>query len=191
MKEFDSIIHDRLQLDTVRRARYFAIEAHKNQPYDDKPYYHHILYVEKVLKAFGFYEEDLLVSGMLHDAVEDCDITLEEVTEKFGEVVSKIVWRVTDLSNEELIRLNLKPNRKNRKLHTYPKTRECKRAIIVKLADRIANVEYGILSKNIKKGLMYKNEQPEFKRALYFEHHGFRIQNMWAHLDGIINLITN
>ena len=189
MIEFDSFIHDRLRLDPVRIARYFAIEAHTNQHYDDKPYYHHILYVEKVLEAFGFYEEDILVAGMLHDSVEDCDITREEIQNKFGIGVELIVWGVTDISDKELIELGVIPNRKNRKKYTYPKTRTLKKSIIVKLADRIATVEYGILTGNHKKGKMYKDEHPEFINQLYFKDHGFRIQNMWAHLNGIINLI--
>lgn len=178
-KKFDSIVHDRLKLDAVQEALYMAISAHSCQPYDDKPYYHHILYVEKVLKSFGFYETEILVAGMLHDAVEDGDLSLKAIARKFGDEVAQIVYCVTD---------ELGFSRQEIKAKTYPKIRNKKKPTIVKLADRIANVEYGILTKS-EKPTMYKEEFVEFRRMLYKKKHGFRIQNMWRHLEGILDLI--
>lgn len=177
--DFDSLIHDRLKLGPVEEALYMAIMAHTGQNYDDKPYHHHILYVDKVLKSFGFYEDEILIAGMLHDAVEDGDLTLKNIQKKFGEEVAQIVYCVTDelgFSREEI------------KSKTYPKIASNKKAIIVKLGDRIANVEYGMLT-NSDKPTMYKKEFPEFKKHLYDPEHGFRIQNMWRHLEGILELV--
>jgi (p)ppGpp synthase/HD superfamily hydrolase len=178
-RDFDSVIHDRLKLGPVEEAQYMAIMAHTGQNYDDKPYHHHILYVEKVLKSFGFYEQEILIAAMLHDAVEDGDLTLKNIVKKFGQEVAEIVYCVTD---------ELGFTREEIKAKTYPKIAANKKAIIVKLGDRIANIEYGMLSGS-EKPKMYKQEFPEFKKHLYFEEHGFRIQNMWRHLDGILALV--
>jgi (p)ppGpp synthase/HD superfamily hydrolase len=177
--DFDSVIHDRLKIGPVEEALYMAITAHTGQHYDDKPYHHHILYVEKVLKSFGFYEKEILISGMLHDAVEDGDLTLKNIENKFGREIAEIVYCVTD---------ELGFDRDEIKSKTYPKIASNKKAIIVKLADRIANVEYGMLT-NSSKPAMYKEEFPEFKKHLYDPKHGFRIQNMWRHLEGILDLV--
>ena len=63
-----------------------AIEKHKGQVRKgtDIPYIKHIIDVYEILRKQGVDDETLIV-GILHDTVEDTDMTLEEVKELFGE----------------------------------------------------------------------------------------------------------
>jgi len=87
--------------------------------------------------------------------------------------VANIVFDVTDeLGKTRAIRHN----------RTYPKVRNNQKALIVKLADRIANVRF-----SKKQGShqfdMYKKEHAEFKGALY----GLGFEMMWTYLDSLFD----
>lgn len=155
------------------QAMQFATIEHiikKQQLYGVLPYTHHLEQVEHVLRRFGYGSDDvLMVSAWLHDIIEDCNVKKKLIEEVFGEDVADIVWRVTNESGE---------NRKVRAALTYPKIRESDKATILKLADRIANVENG--GSLVK---MYKKEYDDFKRNLYRPNVA---DVMWSHLDSLL-----
>lgn len=122
----------------VKEAAYFAISKHGNQTYDGFPYYYHLEQVVDVLKEFEFTEDKYIISGYLHDVMEDYDASYNDVKDLFGDDIAEIVYAVTD---------ELGRNRKERKFKTYPKIKANKDAIIVKLADRLANVRNSIEKK--------------------------------------------
>src|SRR5215510_1000930 len=143
------------------QARDLAIAAHGDQLYGDKPYAFHLGAVVGVLKRFGADLADpatapLLIAAWLHDTLEDTTLTRDEVETRFGNEVAELVWRVTDEPGA---------TRKERKPATYRKTRENETAIVLKLADRIANVEASLESGG-RLLHMYQREQSEFKLAL-------------------------
>lgn len=61
---------------------------------------------------------------------------------------------------------------------TLPKTASNRNAVILKLADRIANIEHG------GKIDMYRKEYPEFRQALYNDHHIAKC--LWNRLDELL-----
>lgn len=133
------------------------------------------------LKRFGANLEDestapLLVAAWLHDSFEDTSLTRTEVEAQFDFEIAELVWRVTDEPGA---------THKERKPATYRKTRESKAAIILKLADRIANVESSLASKNSLLRL-YRREQDEFKQALKPMSNSEMTQRMWDHLDQLL-----
>jgi len=142
-------------MDPLRHVKFFAAVKHAGQTYGSGlPYTHHLAAVEQVLRRFGVVDENILTASWLHDVVEDTPTKLKEVEEMFGPEVARLVHAVT---NED------GPNRKTRHALTYPKIREAgDKAIQLKLADRIANVESG---GNLVG--MYRKEFEDFKRALY------------------------
>lgn len=155
----------------ITQAKKFAEQAHAKQKYGEFPYLKHLNDVVSVLIRFGVTEGTLLIAAYLHDTVEDTPVKIEEIKDLFGEKVSNIVAAVT---NEPGI------NRKERNLKTYPKVRSNNEATILKLADRIANVEFSVSEKSSLLH-MYKKEYAEFKRALQKKD---PTQNlMWEHLD--------
>jgi (p)ppGpp synthase/HD superfamily hydrolase len=163
------------------QARELAIAAHGDQKYGEKPYEHHLQAVVDVLIRFGASLNNettapLLVAGWLHDSLEDTALTRIEVETRFGSEVAELVWRVTDEPGA---------TRKERKPATYRKTRENQAAIILKLADRIANVEASLASKS---GLlrMYQREHAEFKQALKPMSNNDMAEVMWSYLDQLL-----
>lgn len=51
------------------------------------PFVSHVLAVGMMLAAYG-YAEDVVIAGILHDIVEDTEVTLEGIEEEFGEYVA-------------------------------------------------------------------------------------------------------
>lgn len=70
----------------------FAIEAHHGQVRkgSEIPYMRHPIGVGKILHQIGC-TEDVVVSGILHDCIEDTKTSQDEIMERFGDMVSKIV----------------------------------------------------------------------------------------------------
>ncbi len=134
------------------RARQFAVEAHGAQKYGDQPYQSHLAAVVQVLADFG-YTGLWAVSGWLHDTLEDTKATHRDI-ENFGHHVYRLVWAVTGEGK----------NRKERNADIYRKCREYAPAVVLKLADRIANVEAA--QDNPKMRRMYGREAQEFYEAL-------------------------
>jgi (p)ppGpp synthase/HD superfamily hydrolase len=162
---------------TYKEARMVAVKAHSNQSYDEIfPYEKHIDDVIDVLKRFG-YSGKYLVGGALHDSIEDDGISYNDIKKHFGVDVAEMVYCVTD---------EVGRNRKEKKEKTLPKTTSNPDAIILKLADRIANIEHG------GKIDMYAKEYDEFKGALFLNTPS-DAKVMWNHLDKLlkINLIVS
>ncbi len=160
-----------IRLTLVKEAAYFAISAHGNQTYDGYPYYYHLEEVVDILREFGFTEDKYIISGYLHDAMEDTAVSYNDIKEKFGIEVAEIVYAVTD---------ELGRNRKERKAKTYPKIKENKDAIIVKLGDRISNMRNSLL-KGHKMSEMYIKEYKEFRSAL--DTNDWTLDGLWGELD--------
>ena len=157
----------------IKDVKAFALKAHETQRYGDKPYEVHLRQVVNILDEEGYSDNLILMAAAwLHDVVEDTDVSANEIENKFGFEVRDIVHRVSDEPGE---------SRKERKLNTYPKIKGHQEATIIKLCDRIANVE---ASKDVPKKLkMYFEEYPEFKSHLYQP--GIA-DSLWARLDKLL-----
>lgn len=103
-------------------ARDFAREKHEGQMYGDRPYMTH---VEDV--ASGFEDAHLREIAYLHDIVEDSDVTIQEIRERFGKNVSHAVDALT--------------RRKEPYFDYIQRVKENPEATQVKLADLHANLK--------------------------------------------------
>jgi guanosine-3',5'-bis(diphosphate) 3'-pyrophosphohydrolase len=166
------------RIDKVTEARLLAIKKHGAQLYSDgNPYILHLEEVVNVLIAFGYTEDKYIIGGYLHDILENTEISYKDIKELFGVEIAEIVYCVTD---------ELGRDRDEKKEKTLPKTRTNKDAIIVKLGDRIANLENSV-SKNIDINdndflIKYTKEHAVFKEMLYFVEH----KAMWDHIDDLL-----
>lgn len=81
----------------IQSAVRFAIKAHAGQTRKGKdiPYITHPLTVSIILSQAGA-SEDVIVAGILHDTVEDSDVELGDVRERFGDSVAELVKAVTE-----------------------------------------------------------------------------------------------
>lgn len=162
---------------SLRAARNWCTQAHGAQLYDDVlPYRYHLGKTEGVAIRFGFKRNRIIrLACWSHDVPEDTKKTLADLlAARFPKRTVSITWRVTD---EPGI------NRDERKAKTYPKIAQDWMAVVVKLCDRIANVEYSFNNK--KRMRKNRREYPKFKEALY-DANDKRVAALWKHLDQLI-----
>ena len=89
--------HPSADITMIEKAYKIGTEAHNGQVRKSgEPYIIHPLWVGIILADLEM-DKETIVAGMLHDAVEDTDMTLEDVTKEFGEEVALLVDGVTKL----------------------------------------------------------------------------------------------
>ncbi len=134
IKDYDPALDESL----VNRAYVFTMKVHgKQKRASGEPYFTHPIAVASILADMHM-DAHTIVTGLLHDTVEDTLSTLNEIEEMFGTDVAKLVGGVTKLSElEEKSARN--PKAENlRKL--FVAMAEDIRVLIVKLADRLHNM---------------------------------------------------
>lgn len=137
--------------------RQFAIDAHGDQMYGNQPYAAHLNAVAEVLLDFGFSDDTWQAAAWLHDVVEDTDTTQAHVHIAFGWEVAALVHAVTGEG----------ANRREKQASIIAKLHINKSACILKLADRIANLEAAIMEQNASgKMAMYYKELPAFEKVV-------------------------
>jgi (p)ppGpp synthase/HD superfamily hydrolase len=167
-------------------AARIAEQAHQNQKYGALPYRVHLEAVQKVLERFGYLVNphsfdpqvaQVRVAAWLHDVLEDTVLSASNLEYHVGPEITDLVQRVTDEPGR---------NRKEKKLATYPKIKGNYYATVLKLADRIANVEASKQMKaegNKNLYLMYFKEYPDFRLHLFEEQGPIK---MWQYLDTLL-----
>jgi GTP pyrophosphokinase len=130
--------HPSADIELVRRAFAFAVEAHSvQQRASGEPYVTHPLAVAQILAELGL-DPVAIVAALLHDIPEDTDYSLQDLEERFGEEVARLVDGVTKLgkfgarSHEEQQAENI------RKMLLA--MAEDIRVVLIKLADRLHNM---------------------------------------------------
>jgi len=163
------------------RVREFAARAHAGQLYNGSPYTVHLDEVVELVAT----ETDKRVAveaAYLHDVLEDTNVTYVELAKEFGHHVANIVKLLSDPDGK---------NRRERKLKLHmrlvslnAKDPVNRAALLVKAADRLANVRACVISDN--KGLlkMYRREHKAFRTATRREGLADRL---WNELDDLLS----
>jgi GTP pyrophosphokinase len=132
--------------DLVRRAYDYALDAHGDQKRKSgDPFIQHPLHVAQLLVDFNL-EPAVIAAGLLHDVLEDCDVTRNEMRDHFGEEVLTLVEGVTKLEEvEELVKEDSHRERDLQELESLRKlliamAEDDIRIIFIKLADRLHNM---------------------------------------------------
>src|SRR5437762_11173653 len=125
-------------LDIIQRAYEFSLQHHNGQTRaSGEPYLVHPLEVALVLAEMKL-DSTAIAAGLLHDAVEDTDVTNSQIEEKFGTPVAHIVDGVTKIA-----KINL-ANREERQAENVRKMVLAMvddiRVVLIKLADRLHNM---------------------------------------------------
>ncbi len=124
--------------DKLRRAYEFCMQAHGSQlRASGDPYYTHPLAVAEILADLKL-DLSTVITGLLHDTVEDTLVTLEDIDKEFGTDVANLVDGVTKLSQLQLQSEHTKQAENLRKLVLAMSSDI--RVLIVKLADRLHNM---------------------------------------------------
>ena len=156
-----------IEIEQIQSAYSFAEEVHKGQKRaSGEPYFSHCVAVAQILAEIKI-PAIVISAALLHDTVEDTNISLTEIKDKFGAEVSTLVDGVTKLSNlPRISRADQHPNNKNEKsdasdenleITTQIKSRrqdlktetlrktlmamgDDVRVVLIKLADRLHNM---------------------------------------------------
>ena len=127
-----------LKSDSLNKAYNFAMDAHQNQKRDEGvPYIIHPLAVANILTELKL-DSATITTGLLHDTIEDTNVTYETVKKEFGEEVANLVEGVTKISALEDKASNDSKAENFRKLILA--TSKDIRVLLVKLADRLHNM---------------------------------------------------
>ncbi len=129
---------DRLDIPMIRAAYDLAVEAHAGQlRASGEAYVQHPTEVATILAQLRL-DTATVIAGLIHDTVEDTEISIREVEKRFGEEVSQIVDGVTKLGKVEFRSATEHQVENYRKMLLSMATDA--RVILVKLADRLHNM---------------------------------------------------
>ena len=142
------------EVELLVRCYRFSQEAHKGQRRKSgEPYFTHCLKTAEILAELRL-DTHTICAGLMHDVLEDTGITREEMKVRFGANIANLVEGVTKIGQYKLGIASQAPAAKNtveqrvhrkRQAETYRKlllaTAEDMRVILIKLADRLHNME--------------------------------------------------
>lgn len=138
MQEVKTYIKREENIDLITRAYHFAESNHEGQfRKSGEPYIIHVIQVAHILTLMKTGPKTI-TAGLLHDVVEDCDVTLEDVSAQFGEEVASLVESVTKIGalkfkdEKEYLASN------HRKI--FIAMAKDVRVILIKLSDRLHNM---------------------------------------------------
>ena len=167
-------------------AKHYALACHNttNHKYNDKAYGFHLQMVVDTAKQFihlipEAYRGSVLAGCWVHDVIEDCRQTYNDVKEATSETVAELAYALTNEKGK---------NRKERgSLKYYYGIRETPYATFIKCCDRIANSQY---SKDINSGMlkMYRKENAHFEfelRSSYGDNDKYA--KLFDHLSNILD----
>jgi len=142
------------EVEKLIKAYNIANSAHEGQLRESgEPYIIHPINVCINLVKFHA-DGSTLVAGMLHDVVEDTEMTIEDIEDEFGSDVAKLVLGVTKINNLHFSSYDEARDANIRRIITS--LNDDVRIIIIKLCDRLHNM----------KTLEFKNHEKQQRSAL-------------------------
>ena len=155
-----------VEIEQIRTAYNFASNAHQGQKrLSGEPYISHCVAVARILSELQV-PPIVISAALLHDTVEDTDITIQDIEKQFGQEIAQLVDGVTKLSNlprvskidenhegddedalaptSNISKTAQKSRHKDLKTETLRKTLMAMgddvRVVLIKLADRLHNM---------------------------------------------------
>jgi (p)ppGpp synthase/HD superfamily hydrolase len=149
----------------IINAMSLAVTAHEstNHRYNSHPYVLHLsMVVHYAMKYIHLVKEsdrdDVIAACWLHDTIEDCRLTYNDVKSATNQNIADIVYALTNEKGK---------NRAERGSEKYYEgIRNTPNAVFVKLCDRLANIKYSKYSKS-KMHEMYAKEHDKFLENLH------------------------
>lgn len=120
----------------ISKGLMFASEIHINQRRKNKdktPYVNHLIDVYDILVRADIKDENILISALLHDVIEDTKYNYNYIKDNFNSAIADMVFECTDDKKLE------KHIRKLKQIETIEKKSEG--ATLVKIADKISNLK--------------------------------------------------
>ena len=126
------------QVQEIEESYIFARDAHSGQLRSSgDPYITHPVAVAKILASLHL-DQQTIMAALMHDVIEDCDVTREDLAEKFGDRVAGLVEGVSKLTQIKF------GSREEAQAENFRKMMmamvEDLRVVLIKLADRLHNM---------------------------------------------------
>ncbi|SNT70538.1 RelA/SpoT family protein [Psychrobacter sp. LV10R520-6] len=122
--------------DIIDACKFGDIAHIKDKRKSGEPYITHPIAVAEILAGFRL-DRDTIIAAILHDTVEDTEVSDDQLEQRYGQVVAKLVDGVTKLKSSN-------HNKQQNKAATFHKiltaTLADPRVLIIKLADRLHNM---------------------------------------------------
>lgn len=134
----EKITTDKEELSQIRKAFDLAVDAHKEmRRKSGEPYIYHPIAVAMIAVSEMGLDSTSVVCALLHDVVEDTEITLEDITKHFGQTAGLIIDGLTKIAG-------VFDNTKSVQAENFRKIvlslSDDIRVILIKLADRLHNM---------------------------------------------------
>lgn len=124
----------------IEKACKYASSVHSGMTRGTgEDYVMHPMRAARMTAEWGF-DSDVIVAALLHDVVEDCQVTISEIEERFGPSISKLVNAVTALSDRDLGGESMTAHQKDLRNDVRLQKKMNSKALYVKIADRIDNL---------------------------------------------------
>lgn len=152
----------------IEIAKKLAISSHNsaNCLYDSKPYEVHLKMVVDIAHKFidclpiNTDFQSIIAACWLHDTIEDCRLTYNDVKDATNETIAELVYALTNEKGKS------RSERANDKY--YDGIKNTPNASFIKICDRIANYKYSI-ENDYGMAIMYQQDMNNFKNHLYAE----------------------
>ena len=141
MNDITSIVREKnpQALSNIEKAYKMAEEAHSGVMRESgEPYITHPLHVAKNLLDMEVYDEDTICAALLHDVIEDTEITQEDIKKEINTTVAELVDGVTKMRRMNFSTKEEQSDANTRKIMNG--LNKDLRIILIKLADRLHNM---------------------------------------------------
>ncbi|MBP3630541.1 MAG: HD domain-containing protein, partial [Clostridia bacterium] len=141
IEEFKILIKGKFKAsaqEKIFKALSYAEEKHSGQKRESgKPYIIHPIAVATILLNYGL-DEEAICASLLHDVIEDCEVTENELVQEFGVDITELV---NGVSRVKTLRYKSSANENNESLRKmFIAMAKDIRVIFIKLADRLHNM---------------------------------------------------
>lgn len=147
----------------IERAMALAVRAHEGQMRKEgpMPYIVHPVSVALILARYGF-SDTVIAAALVHDVIEDTDVTNEELRRVLGDNVADLVAPVT---HDDTL-----PWEEKKKAYIEKVRTASEGAKAISLADKIANAESLIAAHEAQGAAVWKHFNAGREKKLWFEH---------------------
>lgn len=156
----------------ISQAIVFAAERHQHQFRKGSriPYMSHLLNVCRILGERNCSDE-ILAAALLHDVVEDTEVTIEEVESRFGNIIAEIVRGATELDKLEKRSIEKESSWQERKEHTihFLEHEASLDQLLVSCADKLDNLRSIVHDhERIGEAVWYRFNASKEKQSWYY-----------------------
>lgn len=133
-------ISDPKDREVIEKAYNFIIKKHEGQTRKSgEPYYHHLIEVAYIIAELHA-GPATIAAALLHDVVEDTDVSIEDIQKGWGEEIAKIVDALTKIQRLKLSKMKNSEFEAEDHRKIFIGMAKDIRVILIKLADRLHNL---------------------------------------------------